>query len=263
MPELRDIEITVICDVTNPLLGENGATFVYGPQKGAVPAIRDELEAGMARYARVAGEAAGKDIASFPGAGAAGGLGAALGGVLGAKMKSGIDAVLDAADFDRKLEGASLVVTGEGRIDGQSVRFGKAPAGVAKRCAARGIPTAAIAGGIGDGAEGLFDLCESTIQATEGNFTNYTFGEQADEPGFYPIDDTATLLAQTAYMQLPTGFVVAGVKVSVVFEEDIIDGIEEFRISEQDATIYDLAGRRLGKTQRGINIVGGKKVLIK
>ena len=166
MPELKETEITVICDVTNPLLGENGATFVYGPQKGAVPAIRDELEAGMARYARVAGEAAGKDIASFPGAGAAGGLGAALGGVLGAKMKSGIDAVLDAADFDRKLEGASLVVTGEGRIDGQSVRFGKAPAGVAKRCAARGIPTAAIAGGIGDGAEGLFDLCESTIQTT-------------------------------------------------------------------------------------------------
>ena len=107
------------------------------------------------------------------------------------------------------------------------------------------------------------NLQKSTIQATEGSFTNYTFGEQAGEPGFYPIDDTATLLAQTAYMQLPTGFVVAGVKVSVVFEEDIIDGIEEFRISEQDATIYDLAGRRLGKTQRGINIVGGKKVLIK
>ena len=107
------------------------------------------------------------------------------------------------------------------------------------------------------------NLQKSTIQATEGNFTNYTFGEQAGEPGFYPIDGTATLLAQTAYMQLPTGFVVAGVKVSVVFEEDIIDGIEEFRISEQDATIYDLAGRRLGKTQRGINIVGGKKVLIK
>ena len=107
------------------------------------------------------------------------------------------------------------------------------------------------------------NLQKSTIQATEGNFTNYTFGEQDGEPGFYPIDGTATLLAQTAYMQLPTGFVVAGVKVSVVFEEDIIDGIEEFRISEQDATIYDLAGRRLGKTQRGINIVGGKKVLIK
>ncbi len=166
MPELRETEITVICDVTNPLLGENGATFIYGPQKGATPAIRDELEAGMTHYAQVVSAAVGKDIASFPGAGAAGGLGAALGGVLGAQLKSGIDAVLDAVDFDAKLEGVSLAVTGEGRIDGQSVQFGKVPVGVAKRCAAKGIPTVAIVGGIGDGAEGLFDLCESTIMTT-------------------------------------------------------------------------------------------------
>ena len=105
MPELKETEITVICDVTNPLLGENGATFIYGPQKGATPEIRDELEAGMAHYAQVVSAAAGRDIASFPGAGAAGGLGAALGGVLGAQLKSGIDAVLDAVDFDKKLEG--------------------------------------------------------------------------------------------------------------------------------------------------------------
>ncbi len=163
MPELRETRITVICDVTNPLLGENGATFIYGPQKGAVPAIRDELEAGMVSYARVVSEAVGRDIAGFPGAGAAGGLGAALGGVLGAQLKSGIDAVLDAVDFDRKLEGVSLAITGEGRIDGQSVRFGKVPVGVARRCALKGIPTLAIVGGIGEGAEGLFDLCESTI----------------------------------------------------------------------------------------------------
>ncbi|MBQ9008965.1 MAG: glycerate kinase [Clostridia bacterium] len=163
MPELRDTQITVICDVTNPLLGENGATYIYGPQKGAIPEIRDELEAGMTDYARVLEEAVGRDISSFPGAGAAGGLGAALGGVLNAQMKSGIDAVLDAVDFDRKLEGVTLAVTGEGRIDGQSVRFGKVPVGVAKRCALKGIPTLAIVGGIGDGAEGLFDLCESTI----------------------------------------------------------------------------------------------------
>ena len=166
LPALRDTEITVICDVTNPLLGENGATFIYGPQKGATPEIRDALEAGMAHYAAIVSAVCGKDIASFPGAGAAGGLGAALGGVLGAKLKSGIDAVLDAVDFDRKLEGVSLAVTGEGRIDGQSVRFGKVPVGVAKRCALKGIPTAAIVGGIGDGAEGLFGLCESTIQTT-------------------------------------------------------------------------------------------------
>ena len=166
MPELKDTRITVICDVTNPLLGENGATFIYGPQKGALPEIRDELEAGMTHYAAVVEAAVGHDISKFPGAGAAGGLGAALGGVLGAQLKSGIDAVLDAVDFDRKLEGVDLAVTGEGRIDGQSVRFGKVPVGVAKRCAAKGIPTLAIVGGIGDGAEGLFDLCESTIMTT-------------------------------------------------------------------------------------------------
>ena len=166
LPELRHTEITVICDVTNPLLGENGATWIYGPQKGATPEICAELEASMAHFAQVAAAAAGRDIASFPGAGAAGGLGAALGGVLGAQLRSGIDAVLDAVDFSAKLEGVSLAVTGEGRIDGQSVCFGKVPVGVAKRCAQRGIPTVAIVGGIGEGAEGLFQLCESTIQTT-------------------------------------------------------------------------------------------------
>lgn len=166
MPELRQAQITVICDVTNPLLGANGATWIYGPQKGATPDICTELEAGMAHYAQIVTESTGRDVALFAGAGAAGGLGAALGGVLGAQLKSGIDAVLDAVDFGAKLEGASLVITGEGRIDGQSVRFGKVPVGVAKRCAPRGIPVAAIVGGIGEGADGLFDLCESTIQTT-------------------------------------------------------------------------------------------------
>ena len=166
LPELRETAITVICDVTNPLLGENGATYIYGPQKGATPAIRDELEAGMAHFAAVVEKALGHDISSFPGAGAAGGLGAALGGVLGAQLKSGIDAVLDAVDFDKKLKGVDLAITGEGRIDGQSVRFGKVPVGVAKRCAAKDIPSVVLAGGILDGAEGLFDLCESTIMTT-------------------------------------------------------------------------------------------------
>ena len=166
LPEIAQAQITVICDVTNPLLGENGATFIYGPQKGASPSIRDALEAGMAHYTQIVSAAVGKDIAGFPGAGAAGGLGAALASVLGATLKSGIDAVLDAVDFEGKLSGVSLAVTGEGRIDGQSVRFGKVPVGVARRCAAHGIPTVAIVGGIGEGAEGMFDLCESTIQTT-------------------------------------------------------------------------------------------------
>jgi glycerate kinase len=120
----------------------------------------------MIHYAKAVETAVGRDISHFPGAGAAGGLGAALSGVLGATLKSGIDAVLDAVDFESRLEGVDLAITGEGRIDGQSVRFGKVPVGVAKRCAARGIPTLVLAGGIGDGAEGLFDMCESTIQTT-------------------------------------------------------------------------------------------------
>jgi len=107
------------------------------------------------------------------------------------------------------------------------------------------------------------NLQRSTISATTGNYSNYIFGEQDGEPGFYPIDGRATLLAQTAYLQLPSSFVAAGVKVNVIFEDDIIDGIEDFRISDSDETIYDLAGRRLGKTQKGINIVNGKKVVFK
>ena len=107
------------------------------------------------------------------------------------------------------------------------------------------------------------NLETSTIYATTDNYSNYIFGEQSGEIGFYPVVDYETLLAQTAYLQLPSSFVAAGVKVNVVFEEDIIDGIEDFRISDGDETIYDLAGRRLGKIQRGINIVNGKKVMVK
>jgi uncharacterized repeat protein (TIGR02543 family) len=111
------------------------------------------------------------------------------------------------------------------------------------------------------------NLQRSTLGATTGNFSNFIFGEQAGDPGFYPIEGRTTLLAQTAYLQLPTSFVAAGVKVSVVFEEDIIDGMFDMSewsdLSDESAQIYDLAGRRLGKTQRGINIVNGKKKLVK
>ena len=156
MPELADCRITVLCDVTNPLLGATGATYTYGPQKGATPEICAELEAGMKHYAQVVENTIGRGIADFPGAGAAGGLGAALGGVLKATLKSGIDAVLETVRFDEQLAQADLVVTGEGRIDGQSVQFGKVPIGVARRCAKANVPVLCICGGIGAGAEGLF-----------------------------------------------------------------------------------------------------------
>ena len=149
---LPKANITVICDVTNPLLGANGATYVYGPQKGAEGELKERLEAGMSNYARVM-RAAGFADCGFSGAGAAGGVGYALGGVMGARLLPGIDAVLDAVGFERALEGADMVLTGEGRLDSQSVRYGKVPAGVARRCRAAGIPVIAIAGSLGAGAE--------------------------------------------------------------------------------------------------------------
>ena len=166
MPELRETKITVICDVNNPLLGENGASRVYGPQKGADAAAVEALEAGMAHYARVLSRVLGREVAAFPGAGAAGGLGAVLAGVLGAELKSGVDAVLDTVDFDGKVKDADLVITGEGRLDGQSVRYGKVPAGVARRCEKNGVPVAAVVGGIGEDAEGFYDLCEGVLMST-------------------------------------------------------------------------------------------------
>ena len=163
---LANVSITVICDVNNPLLGPEGATRVYGPQKGAQGAMLEELEAGMTHYARKMAEVLGKDIASMPGAGAAGGMGAALAGVLGATLRSGIDAILDAVQFDSILEDADLAVTGEGRMDGQSIRFRKVPAGVALRCSRKGVPLVALVGGMAEGANELYDLADASILTT-------------------------------------------------------------------------------------------------
>ena len=152
----------MICDVTNPLLGPQGATYIYGPQKGAQGMVLQILEAGMTHYAEKFKEL-DLDIANFPGAGAAGGVGAALKGVLNASLLRGVDAVLEAVDFDKQLEGVDLAFTGEGRMDGQSVKFGKVPAGVAKRCLKKNIPVIAMVGGMGDGAEDFLDLGATSI----------------------------------------------------------------------------------------------------
>lgn len=165
-PRALKADITVISDVSNPLTGPTGATYIYGPQKGATPQIADELEAGMVHYAQKFAALLGRSIADFPGAGAAGGLGAALKGVLGARLRSGIDAVLDAVDFDALLDGADLVVTGEGRIDRQTAEFGKVPAGVLNRATRRGVPVAILAGCVGAGAEAIYDLGPCVILPT-------------------------------------------------------------------------------------------------
>lgn len=152
-PGVPESRITVICDVSNPLLGGCGATYIYGPQKGVTPELLQRLDNGMARYIGVVEKTLGKKIASICGSGAAGGMGAALMAFLNAELKPGIDVILDSVEFEKLIKGASFVVTGEGCIDEQSVRFGKVPAGIMKQCAPEKVPVVAIAGGMGKGAE--------------------------------------------------------------------------------------------------------------
>ncbi len=166
LAEAKEAAFTVMSDVDNPLLGPDGATFTFGPQKGADEAAQDELEAGMANYAAVLKRDLGADT-DFPGAGAAGGLGAALRIFLGARMRSGADAVLDLAGFDALLAKADLVVTGEGRIDWQSAR-GKVVSGVAKRCKKAGKPCVALVGGMGEKAEDMLSLVDSIVPTVQG-----------------------------------------------------------------------------------------------
>lgn len=148
-PRLAAAGLTVMCDVDNPLLGEQGATRVFGPQKGANPEVVERVEAGMAVYARALSEACGRDVAPVPGAGAAGGLGAACLAV-GATLRPGIDTVLDLVGFDGLLRGADLVVTGEGRLDAQTAH-GKVVSGVAAASRRAGVPCVAVAGSVDEG----------------------------------------------------------------------------------------------------------------
>lgn len=156
-PRLATTRIEVICDVDNPLLGERGAARVYGPQKGAAPDQVEKLEAGLAHLADVIERDLGFKVRELPGAGAAGGLGAGLKAFLGAELRRGVDLVLDLVGLDEPLGDADLVLTAEGQIDFQTA-FGKAPAGVAERARAHGVPCIAIAGSVGHGLDALHDL---------------------------------------------------------------------------------------------------------
>lgn len=144
---LRRVTVTVACDVTNPLCGPRGASAVFGPQKGASRADVKQLDAALANYARALKRDLNKDVARTPGAGAAGGLGAGCVAFLNAQLRPGIALVLEALDFERRARGAALVVTGEGRLDRQTL-MGKAPAGVAADAKRAGVRCVGIGGGI-------------------------------------------------------------------------------------------------------------------
>ena len=162
---LEGLDVTLMCDVTNPLLGASGAIHVFGPQKGATPSQCDELERGMAIYADALEAAFGRRVRDMPGAGAAGGLGFALACALGARTQSGVDAVLDLIGFDQTIAGCDLCVTGEGAMDDQTLG-GKAVAGVASRAAAAHVPCVAICGAMAPSLELAQAACELGVSAT-------------------------------------------------------------------------------------------------
>ena len=146
---VRESRFLVACDVNNPLIGPEGASAVYGPQKGATPEMVAQLDAALGHFAGVVRRDIGADIKDVPGAGAAGGLGGGLIAFLDAELRTGVDIVLDVVGLDRHLEGADLVITGEGCLDYQTV-YDKAPIGVASRAKARGIPVVSVSGSLGE-----------------------------------------------------------------------------------------------------------------
>jgi glycerate kinase len=160
----KEAEVDVACDVTNPLTGPRGASAVYGPQKGATPEMVVELDAALHHFAEIIRRDLGVDVEQLPGAGAAGGLGAGLVAFVGARLQPGAEMVMEALHLDERLMGAQLVITGEGRLDSQTARFGKGPAAVARHARNAGIPVVAIGGSVADENELrlLFDGLEAT-----------------------------------------------------------------------------------------------------
>jgi glycerate kinase len=152
---IAGVSIAVMCDIDNPMYGPNGAAYIFGPQKGATPEAVELLDAGLRSLSDAMIRELGIDCSALPGGGAAGAMGAGLVAFLSGKLQMGIEAVLDAVNFDGLLPGTGMVFTGEGKIDGQSLR-GKVVIGVARRAKKAGIPVTAIVGDIGDDVTGAY-----------------------------------------------------------------------------------------------------------
>lgn len=163
-PRLKKKKIVVMSDVVNPLCGKSGAAAIYGPQKGASPKQVEELDRGLKHLANLIREQMGINLEELPGAGAAGGLGAGLVAFAGAEIRSGIKTVLELANFREKLDWADLVITGEGKIDSQSV-LGKVISGISQMAKEKNIPVIAVSGAIEYGAEVIYDKGVSTMEA--------------------------------------------------------------------------------------------------
>ena len=164
-PAIRNAKLNVICDVDNPLYGENGAAYIFAPQKGADEEMVKQLDKGLKNLAEKIKGCIGKDIGMMPGAGAAGGIGGGLAAFFDCRLESGIQTMLDVVEFEKLASGCSLILTGEGKIDSQSLR-GKVVAGVAERAKPLGIPVIAIVGDIGDGYKEIYEKGVSAVVST-------------------------------------------------------------------------------------------------
>ncbi len=173
-PRLKEIQIDVACDVENPTLGPRGAAAVFGPQKGATPEQVRILEENLNRFFTLAAETLGKDVRRTPRGGAAGALAAGLKAFLGAELRSGVELVLESLGAPRRLARADLVITGEGRLDSQTLS-GKGPLGLARAAKEHGVPVVALAGAIGEGEaelaaaglEAIMSICPGPLSLEE------------------------------------------------------------------------------------------------
>lgn len=155
-PRLAEVAVVIAADVDNPLCGPQGASHVFGPQKGASPEQVQELDGALAHFATITAATLGRDVREQPGAGAAGGVGFAALAFLQATFRPGIEVVADLVGLEEALVGADLALTGEGRLDGQTLR-GKTPAGVLRLAQRQGVPVVAVAGSLGEGYDALYE----------------------------------------------------------------------------------------------------------
>lgn len=186
---IKNTRITVACDVTNPLYGENGAAYVYASQKGASQRQIRILDEGLKNFAKVIKDISAIDIGFLPGSGAAGGLAGGLVAFTGAKLKKGIDIVIEICNLHQHLENADLILTGEGKTDAQTA-YGKVPVGIAKAAKKHNVPVICISGSLGkgyenvynEGIDAVFSICPGPIdlktafENAETNITYTTFG---------------------------------------------------------------------------------------
>lgn len=197
-PRLKEVTVKVACDVDNPLTGKNGASYIYGPQKGGTPEQIELLDANLKQYAQLIQSTFDKEIDQIPGAGAAGGLGAGLLAFLDAKLERGGDLLVEMLGLEEQIKEADLVITGEGGINHQTI-FGKTPVAVSKIAKKYDIPVIAIAGSLSKGYETVY---EEGIQAVFSIIPELSSLDELLENGYQNLKKTAANVASVIRMQL-------------------------------------------------------------